>query len=279
MYSFTGGSNGGNGPHLCSLTVDGSNLYGMTTYGGSSGYGTIFKFNTNDHSFNILHSFAGGGDDGRQPYGSLTLSGSTLYGMTSEGGNSDKGTLFKIDTNGTGFGVIHWFMSGTEGAYPWGSFTRDGSVLYGVTSGGGSSDMGTVFRINTDSNDFTTLYSFNGETDGSGPSGCLTLIGSTLYGMAYQGGSNDKGTIFSLDTSENSFNVLHSFVGRYSDGELPYNCNLPFSGSTMYGMTSEGGSIGFGIVFSMIIPEPSTLTLFSIGTIGLLAYACRRRRA
>jgi uncharacterized repeat protein (TIGR03803 family) len=44
--------------------------------------------------FSLLHEFAGGGSDGRGPYGWLTLSGSTLYGMTYGGGDSELGTVF-----------------------------------------------------------------------------------------------------------------------------------------------------------------------------------------
>jgi uncharacterized repeat protein (TIGR03803 family) len=39
----------------------------------------------------VLHAFAPA--DGKYPHGSLLLSGSTVYGMTGDGG-SDKGTIF-----------------------------------------------------------------------------------------------------------------------------------------------------------------------------------------
>jgi uncharacterized repeat protein (TIGR03803 family) len=54
----------------------------------------VFNINTNGTGFSLLHEFAGGGSDGRDPYGDLTLSGSTLYGMTYYGGDSDSGTVF-----------------------------------------------------------------------------------------------------------------------------------------------------------------------------------------
>ena len=62
----------------------------------------------------ILHSFTGGASDGRIPQGSLTLSGATLYGMTSNGGSSDKGTLFSMNTDGSGFGLLHTFANGVS---------------------------------------------------------------------------------------------------------------------------------------------------------------------
>ena len=65
-----------------------------------------------------IHEFAGGTDDGREPYGSLTLSGSTLYGMTYGGGDSGVGTVFSMGTNGSGFTLLHEFASGADDGQP-----------------------------------------------------------------------------------------------------------------------------------------------------------------
>ena len=71
---------------------------------------------------------------GANPYGSLTLSGSTLYGMTSEGGAYGAGTIFQINTDGTGYKVLYSFGSvANDGAYPYGSLTLSGTTLYGMT--------------------------------------------------------------------------------------------------------------------------------------------------
>ena len=43
----------------------------------------------------VLHRFAG--PDGSHPFGSLFLSGPTLYGMTQEGGSNDQGVIFALD--------------------------------------------------------------------------------------------------------------------------------------------------------------------------------------
>ena len=74
-----------------------------------------------------------------------------------------------------------------------------GNTLYGTAEEGGSSDYGTVFRVNTDGTGFTTLHSFAGySSDGAYPMAGLVLSGSTLYGTAESGGSSDYGTVFSL---------------------------------------------------------------------------------
>ena len=89
LYSFTGGTTDGQYPYGNGLVGSGATLYGMTYYGGSdadtNGYGTIFEVNTLTGKETVLHSFAGGTTDGEYPYGSLTLSGKILYGMTMKG--------------------------------------------------------------------------------------------------------------------------------------------------------------------------------------------------
>ena len=77
--------------------------------------GNLFSINTDGSGFNNVHSFSGG--DGDVPYGSLTLIGSTLYGMTSGGGANGKGTVFSMNTDGTGLRTLVSF-SGTNGSRP-----------------------------------------------------------------------------------------------------------------------------------------------------------------
>ncbi len=128
----------------------------------------------------------------------------------------------------------------------------DGS-LYGVTHDGGSSDMGTVFRIDGAGN-FTGLHSFSG-ADGAYPTAALipgrggVLYGTTLYGGSPGGGTvfNGGGTVFRLD-SAGTFTSLHSFTS----GTLGYGHTLvPGSDGALYGSTRYGGSYGAGMVFKI----------------------------
>src|SRR4051812_20940920 len=85
----------------------------------------------------ILHSFAGGPDDGQNADGSLAISGSTLFGLTNGGGSANDGALFKVGADGTGFALLHSFVGGpNDGIFPSGSLSRSGSTLFGTTEGG-----------------------------------------------------------------------------------------------------------------------------------------------
>src|SRR5439155_15426133 len=157
-----------------------------------------------------LHNFSGGSDGGL-PYAGLILSGNTLYGTAENGGSAHAGTVFALNTNGTGFTTLHSFIgstAGREGARPHAGLILSGDTLYGTANIGGSSGAGTVFAVNTDGTGFTTLYSFTARSinssgaytnnDGANPVAGLILSGKTLYGTALNGGSSGNGTVFSL---------------------------------------------------------------------------------
>ena len=195
----------------------------------------------------ILHSFAGGATDGKNPSGSLTLSGATLYAMTSTGGAAADGTVFQIGTDGTGFGLLHSFVSGlNDGRNPSGSLIQVGPAFYGMTQFGGSAGGGgTVFQINADGTGFGLLHRFVvGAADGVGPLGTLAQSGSTLYGMTPQGGAANLGTLFKVNADGTGLGLLHSFTNSPADGQTPSFSSLVVSGSTLYGMTAGGGTAG-----------------------------------
>jgi uncharacterized repeat protein (TIGR03803 family) len=94
------------------------------------------------------------------------------------GGIASGGTIFGINTDGTGFGVLHAFSGGDgDGLAPYSGLTPDGSRLYGTTYYGGTDDAGTIFQIDTDDNEFQILHSFgNGVQDGRHPYADLILL-------------------------------------------------------------------------------------------------------
>jgi uncharacterized repeat protein (TIGR03803 family) len=213
--------------------------------------------------------------DGVGPDTRLILSGNTLYGTTYYGGTNGWGTVFAVNTDGTGFTTLHGFTRGTgglwandislrnsDGAQPGGGLVLSGNTLYGTAYFGGTNGTGTVFALNTDGTAFATLHSFTGPVnstniDGANPSADLLLSSNTLYGTCYRGGSNDSGTVFALNTDGTSFRVLHSFPAysaapdyTNSEGGGLFS-GLVLSGNTLYGAASFGGSPGHGTVFAL----------------------------
>ncbi len=249
LYSFR---NADDGAHPSgALMVSGSTLYGTTFGGGgATSAGTIFKINTDGTGFQVIHRFNGVPVDGSYPFVSLILSGATLYGTTSRGGFYDYGTVFCINTDGTGYKILHSFTgSSGDGNYPNYPLTLSGSTLYGMTNQGQIAipgQWGTIFQIGTDGGGYKVLHNFqSGPFEGGSPSGSLTLSGSTLYGMTSQGGIANAGTIFRMNTDGTGYQLLYSFSGGSGYGESPAG-SLTLSGATLYGMTQATGMGGTG---------------------------------
>jgi len=236
------------------LVLAGNTLYGTTSGSGSSSPGTIFSINTNGTGFVDLYHFTAishlTNSDGGNPQVSLILSGNTLYGTAKSGGSSGNGTVFRINTDGSSFTNLHNFAGfPSEGSSPQGGLILLGNTLYGTTRTAGSSNNGTIFRINTDGAGFTNLHNFAGfPSEGYSPQGSLISSGNTLYGTTFNGGISNAGTVFCIDTNGASYRTLHSFV--ISDGLQPVS-DLFLSGNTLYGTTQYGSSPFSGNVFSM----------------------------
>ena len=106
-------------------------------------------------------------------------------------GSPATGTVFGVNTNGTGFTNLHSFTAGrcfftnSDGDYPYGRFDFIGQ--HPLWDGGlwrQRSGIGTVFGVNTNGTDFTNLHSFTNShwktgvnSDGASPVGRFDFIG------------------------------------------------------------------------------------------------------
>lgn len=244
----------GCGPYGGVVRDSKGNLYGTTTDGGASGGGTVFKL-TPTGTFTTLHSFCSIShcSDGDYPYASVAIDkAGNLYGTTYYGGASGFGTVFKVTPSGTET-VLHSFApNGQDGFWP-----RSGVILdskgniYGTTTMGGKTGVGTVFEI-TASGTETILHSFAAGTDGFSPYAGLTFDKKgNLYGTTEYGGSFDLGTVFEL-TPKGVETVLHSFAKDGTDGYFPYQSGVSIDKSgNLYGTTETGGA-GLGTVFKIV---------------------------
>lgn len=276
LYTFTG-RNDGAWPHA-GLALSADTLYGTASQGAISNNGTLFALNTDGTGFRVLHTFSG--PDGRLPLSTMVLSGETLYGTAQAGGAfGDLGTVFRINTDGTGFLSIHDFTGGDDGSYP-GALTLLGNTLFGGTAGAISPVTGArtskIFAVNTDGSAFTNLYDFTpANTNSSGvytnSDGTsvinLRFSNHTLYGTTAGGGLTGGGTIFALSTNGSGFTQLHSFTR--TDGQLPL-CALLLLDNTLYGTTASGASSNLGSVFSLSLAPK--LTINSSGANILLSW-------
>ena len=180
------------------------NLYGTTSFGGSEGFGTVFKVDTTG-TVTVLHTFTAGAD-GAFPIGNLVLDAAgNLYGTTTISYSPPgSGTVFKLDPTGT-LTVLYNFTGGADGGQPGGLVSDPAGNLYGTASSGGitvgpycASGCGTVFKV-APSGIETTMYSFTGQAgDGAVPTGNLALdAAGNIYGTTCACGP--PGKIFKVD--------------------------------------------------------------------------------
>lgn len=235
------------------LILAGGVLYGTTEGGGPSARGTVFAVNPGNPSFQPVHDFSttdavtGTNQDGAFPFGGLVVSGNTLFGVTAFGGTYGNGTIFAVNTDSTGFTVLHNFTGGADGGNPHDALTLSGNALFGSAPVGGSpSTNGTLFAINLDGSGFTNLYNFSGGTDGSGPHGDLLLSGGALYGTS-GGGDSGSGTVFRFTLPKPRLSLKLS------------GTNAILTWSTLaagYGLQSTH-KLGAGAVWTPVAPLPA----------------------
>jgi uncharacterized repeat protein (TIGR03803 family) len=242
--SFPGGS----------LILTNGTLYGTSSGGGEYGYGTVFSLNTNGNFLTAIYSFSNN-PDGAYPGNTLTLAGNTLYGTTLHGGSNDAGTVFSIGTNGANYAVLHQFTGTSDGMGPVSGLVVSGGKIYGTTSWGGTNAWGTVYSMNLEGSDYTALYNFADGPGGVYPSGGLIISSNTIYGTTSQGGDNDSGTVFSINTDGSNFKAIFSFPGdhpNYTDGQPESIGKLLLAGNVFYGVdTGVGGADNSGYVYSL----------------------------
>jgi uncharacterized repeat protein (TIGR03803 family) len=138
LYSFAGGTNGGN-PGNIVQGKDG-NLYGIADY---PAIRTLFKI-TPAGARTTVYTFTD--TYGTGPSSLISSTDGNIYGSTQTGGIPQAGNIFRIDPAGR---ITTWAFDGSgTGGQPSRPFEGGEHSLYGATSAGGASNRGIVYRLN-----------------------------------------------------------------------------------------------------------------------------------
>jgi uncharacterized repeat protein (TIGR03803 family) len=216
-------------------------------------------------TFTVLHHFTTNYDGGL-PLSGLIAEGNTLYGTTRLSGPSFGGTIYKVNLDGSGYTVLHFFDI-TNGGSPEGGLVLNNGTLYGTTPYAGTNLNGMIFKIATDGTGFSMLTNLPNGSLGSWPRSSLVYAGEKLYGCMYSGGGLGWGGLFQLNTDGSGYTLFKTFSFSGSDGNSPIG-DLILDGETFYGTTSHGGGSGsIGTVFKVQRDGTgfSTLFRFSLG--------------
>ena len=198
------------------------------------------------YTYKQIKSFGNPEQAGFWPYAGLIQgSDGALYGTTLAGGTAAYGgTVFKMNSDGSGYLVLHNFGNGVDGQGVHASVVEgsDGA-LYGTTAaGGGVYNAGTIFKLNKDGSGYTVLHKFNNQ-DGAGPyAGLIEGSDGALYGTTFNFGSGGGGTVFAIRKDGSGYTVLHNFLNNGTDGVGPQASVMQGSDGALYGTTQYGGS-------------------------------------
>ena len=277
------------GSYIQGLALDAEgNLYGAAGVGGDLGCGngfgcgTVFELKRptkmgGKWHFTVLHTFTGD-PDGMEPFAGVTLDQQgNVYGTTNWGGAYGWGAVYRVAPPKTKGGawketVVYSLDSGSDmGSHPDGPVIFDSSGnIYGTAAFGGDlncqggAGCGTVFKLtppNAENADWTstTLYNFQGGSDGAVPKSNMVLdrLGD-LYGTTNYGGTGQAGTAFRLNPSNGSWTetVLHWFPDGKKDGYDPVSGLTWGKWGDLYGIACVGGNPscsqdGCGTVFEV----------------------------
>lgn len=227
-------------------------------------------------TFQVLHAFGNGIDDA-VPYAGLTVdSVGNFYGTTL--GAANRGSVFKLTRSGSGwvFNTLYKFDqpgSGPSAIYSRVTIGPDGA-LYGTSSAGGRSGVGTVFKLQPPTGvcrysfcpwTLTILHEFSGP-DGATPRTEVVFDSAgNLYGATFEGGatpascmydSEGCGVVYELIHNGSAWTetVLYDFALHgygFLNGALPLGGLIFDAAGNLYGTTSLGGANTAGVVYEL----------------------------
>jgi len=229
----------------------------------------------------VLWNFQSSGGGPAFPYyNSLSSDASgNLYGVTSEGGAFESGSVFKMSPDGKGgwTKTVIFSFPNDGSTWPIGGLALDSAGnLYGVSAEGGKNDTGYVYKLSPNSSGTwseTVIHAF-GKCCSKGPDGIEPFAGVVvdsqghLYGTTTEGGANGFGTIYELSPTTSGAwteTILHSFA-YLTEGRYPSSPLLLDAAGNLYGTAAQGGIInyacyvGCGSVFK-VVHSGSTWTL------------------
>lgn len=232
-------------------------LFGITSVGGTEGLGTIFEYDleskvyTTRYSFNQTNGFY---TTDFWNFKGLALYNNRFYGLTSRGGQDDKGVIFEFNPATGAYTKKFDLAAGGTAYYSWSTFTAFNNKLYAVMIAGGANGEGALVEYDPATNAYAEKVQFGGSF-GNMPYSTLVLYNNRLFGTTRSGGQHGFGTLFEYNPIANGIIKRYDFDsvnGKETLGALTlYNNKL-------YGNSWFGGSENGGVIYEY---DPATTTL------------------
>jgi uncharacterized repeat protein (TIGR03803 family) len=254
-------------------------LVGPFVSGGSQNGGGIFRLDQPANTPGVIREF--NNLNPHLPSGGVCAGDEDwLYGMVTYNGTNNEGAAYRIRKDGTGFVKLFDLGTGTTAVgTPY--YHTDGRIYFNAGNTIKIFDPGTMgvsevgalglvysknllidsddyiyylgfqrlYKVKTDGTDLEELHVFDQLTEGiDGTAGLTEDASGTLYGLQKTGGTDNGGTIFSIQKDGTGFTVLHHFTN--ATGYNPES-KLELFDSKLYGTTSRGGNSDIGVLYTI----------------------------
>jgi len=271
------------------LGTDG-NLYGTTHDGGTAGNGVVFKVSlAAPNTYSIVHNFGDGSlqNDGSNGGILVAASDGNIFGITSDGGENNEGTVFGLDyfTNASSatfaVGYAGVFDFGTVGAQGT-TYTATGLPSWarlnsstGVLTGTPPNATGSPFTITVTSGDGGTVPTIT-------QTFTLTVVAPAppVFTSSPPSSPATLGTAYSFTCTASGFPAPSNFA--VASGLLPTGLSLspagvisgtPTTGGLFTGTISVSNGVGSAVTqsFSIEVLQPALFTsnpLNAAATVG-----------
>jgi len=214
LYDFDE-NNLGQIPNGDLIVAENGKVYSTLEQGGANKRGSIFEFDIQSNTVvNVAELDSINGS--RFDFGVMQASDGFIYGVATFGGDSNQGTIVRLDLSTNTLSKVHDFSDSTGTAQEGVLFEASDGFLYGVSREGGRFDKGTLYQFDMLKDSVVVVHHFVGAT-GEGPNGQLTELNGKLYGVCREGGTGGfpvNGVIFEYDLARDILIELVQFDPR-----------------------------------------------------------------
>ncbi len=212
-------------------------VFGISKEGGDHSDGVIWEYDLATYTYSARHHF----NDNTPVFNQgMTVYNGQIFGCTESGGTNGDGTLFRFDPVNYTYTTLHNFDGSIDGASPRGRPIIINNKIYGTCSF--QDTWGTIWEYNLANNTFALKVVFGqAGTWGHFPIASLTELNGNLWGVCFQGGLHDEGTIFQY------FPAFNGITKRF-DFEVGVSGGFPQGGLTavnnkLYGVATSGSKL------------------------------------
>lgn len=177
--------------------------------------------------------------------------GLLLIGLSPVVTQSQTFTVLKNGSGVDGHGFAGGLLLGSDGK------------VFGTAFDGGANGVGTLYSLSPNGTGFTSLRDFAVATGSRPAAGLIEGSNGLLYGITSAGGTpaNTSGVIYSVNKNGTGYTVLREFAATGFEGADGQGALVQGSDGKLYGITSQGGPAGGGVIFRVNADGTSFVSL------------------